>query len=432
MHTALSFTTPAAALRKAATERGDFIKNSLGVSIDETVAIETDFSFTSLALDHLFGGRFTHGANDLWPKARPHVQSIRFANELPQLRATAANHRIHSNTTWTADLHDIAFALQFDFLPAPIVVVVTQNLNPTRGGGFYEENRQLVLLRAVDLPALLDHTYRWTTSGKKRVQVFSGEDFYLDPNAYSWDDVLLDDNAQALVRKDFENFLARREWFAQRRVPWRRGYLLHGAPGNGKTSVVRAMASHPDIAAFSINLAQDDVYDITLSQLFSAASNHAPGLVILEEIDRLFAEGKKEDLNCTLSHLLNYLDGVGNQEGVIVVATANHPELLDQAILKRPGRFDRVVHFPAPTEALRLDYLARMCRKGVARTKLAAIAKRSERMSFAQLREIWLLGCQFAFDGNRDLSYRDLDDALIQVQSEQRGGHKRQPGFAVA
>jgi SpoVK/Ycf46/Vps4 family AAA+-type ATPase len=85
--------------------------------------------------------------------------------------------------------------------------------------------------------------------------------------------------------------------------------------------------------------------DNLLQKFFREAADDAPALVILEDIDRLFFGTREEKPNVSLQQLLNCLDGVGTQEGMVVVATANHPEVLDTAILRRPGRFDRVIEF---------------------------------------------------------------------------------------
>src|SRR5439155_24452893 len=83
-------------------------------------------------------------------------------------------------------------------------------------------------------------------------------------------------------------------------------------------------------------------------------SQHVPGKSCL----RAFPTERKRTRERTVSFqsLLNCLDGVGTQDGVIVVATANDPNCLDPAILKRPGRFDRVVHFRNPDAELRRQY----------------------------------------------------------------------------
>ena len=86
------------------------------------------------------------------------------------------------------------------------------------------------------------------------------------------------------------------------------------------------------------------------NECFRSLLRIAPSLIVLEDIDRAFPQVPSQlaPTKVSLSHLLNCLDGLGTQEGVVVVATANDPTTLDPAILQRPGRFDRVVEFPAP------------------------------------------------------------------------------------
>jgi SpoVK/Ycf46/Vps4 family AAA+-type ATPase len=82
--------------------------------------------------------------------------------------------------------------------------------------------------------------------------------------------------------------------------------------------------------------------------------------VLLEDLDRAFPNPGEMRSSISVQPLLNCLDGVATGEGIIVVATANEPAILDPAILRRPGRFDRVVHFPNPTPELRREYFRRM------------------------------------------------------------------------
>ena len=109
--------------------------------------------------------------------------------------------------------------------------------------------------------------------------------------------------------------------------------------------------------------------------------------------------------------MLNCLDGVGTQDGVIVVATANEPTCLDAAILKRPGRFDRVVQFRNPDAALRRLYYSRLSKVLLGPQFEIAIEK-TEGFSFAQLRETYILGAQSAFERGRDVSGEDVIEAI--------------------
>jgi ATP-dependent Zn protease len=93
-----------------------------------------------------------------------------------------------------------------------------------------------------------------------------------------------------------------------------------------------------------------------------------------------------ESTRITLQHLFNAMDGVGEREGVIVVATANDVSALDPALSQRPGRFDRVVSVGPPDMAMRLDYLKRLkVAPELSETELALLAEASDGFSFAHL-----------------------------------------------
>jgi ATP-dependent 26S proteasome regulatory subunit len=112
---------------------------------------------------------------------------------------------------------------------------------------------------------------------------------------------------------------------------------------------------------------------------------------------------------------LNCLDGVGTQNGIVVAATANDPTCLDPAILKRPGRFDRVVHYPNPDAALRREYYRRLSPALVGEEFEVAIEE-TEGFSFAQLRETYILGAQCAFEHGREVGMEDVIEAIA-IQS---------------
>jgi chaperone BCS1 len=142
---------------------------------------------------------------------------------------------------------------------------------------------------------------------------------------------------------DVRRFLEQRAWYIQRGVPYRRGYMLFGPPGTGKSSAVVAIASAlgMDIAVLNLNgLGLDDK---ELSELLAEVP--ANSLVLIEDIDCAFiarSAGEDKANKITFSGLLNAIDGVSAGEGRILFATTNHPERLDPALV-RPGRIDRKV-----------------------------------------------------------------------------------------
>jgi hypothetical protein len=230
---------------------------------------------------------------------------------------------------------------------------------------------------------------------------------------YDWDTVVMDATTRRMVRRDFELFFEREDWFRQHNLPYRRGYLLWGAPGNGKTATLRVMAAHPHIQPYALDLSDAEEKSIDVLRLFEQAAENAPSLVVLEDIDRAFpSEGKRtRERTVSFQTLLNCLDGLTSQDGVIVVATANDPICLDPAILKRPGRFDRVVQFRNPDADLRRQYYRRLSSTLDGEQFEIAIDK-TEGFSFAQLRETYILGAQSAFENGREVSVADVIEAV--------------------
>ena len=88
---------------------------------------------------------------------------------------------------------------------------------------------------------------------------------------YDWDAIVLDATVRRMVRSDFELFFQREDWFRQHNLPYRRGYLLWGAPGNGKTAVIRVMASHPHIQPYTLDLSDSEEKSADVLRLFEKA-----------------------------------------------------------------------------------------------------------------------------------------------------------------
>lgn len=150
---------------------------------------------------------------------------------------------------------------------------------------------------------------------------------------------------------DLGRFRASRERYRQLGVPYHRGYLLHGPPGTGKSSLVSALAAHFGLSLYAINLTELNDRSLKI------AMNDVPedSVILFEDIDCMRAgnrrtEGKSQPdkeggedgvdrFGVTLSGLLNVLDGFHAPENVVFVMTTNDAAALDPALL-RPGRID--------------------------------------------------------------------------------------------
>lgn len=137
---------------------------------------------------------------------------------------------------------------------------------------------------------------------------------------------------------DARTFLGREAWYGERGIPWRRGYLFHGPPGTGKTSLIRALVSELDLDLALVDLSQPSLDDSLLRELLARLP--AKAALVLEDVDSVVPGREDTDRKLSLSGLLNALDGLGASEGRLLFMTTNHPGRLDPALI-RPGRIDR-------------------------------------------------------------------------------------------
>ena len=173
----------------------------------------------------------------------------------------------------------------------------------------------------------------------------------LDPREWS-DPLFWTKELLKVFLDDVKDFLTSGEWYHKRGIPYRRGYLLYGPPGSGKTSFIQALAGELDYNICILNLSENNLTDDRLNHLM----NHIPNrsILLLEDVDAAF--NKREQSadqgytnGVTFSGLLNALDGVASAEECITFMTTNHPEKLDPALL-RPGRVDFKVLIDNATE----------------------------------------------------------------------------------
>ncbi|KAF2725094.1 hypothetical protein K431DRAFT_281570 [Polychaeton citri CBS 116435] len=169
-----------------------------------------------------------------------------------------------------------------------------------------------------------------------------------------FDSVVLEDGLADRILDDVQEFVDARTWYLDRGIPYRRGYLLHGPPGTGKTSFVQALAGKLDFNIAMLSLSQRGLHDDLLQHLLLKVPERT--LVLLEDADAAFTNRRQRDedgysgASVTYSGLLNALDGVASAEERIVFMTTNHIERLDPALI-RPGRVDMTVHLANATEA---------------------------------------------------------------------------------
>lgn len=239
----------------------------------------------------------------------------------------------------------------------------------------------------------------------------------------TWEHLVLPSNLLSGLREAIEGFFAHRQAFSALGFAWRRGILLIGPPGTGKTMVCKAAAAAlPDLPFLYVrDFQRDQEQDRdVIETIFERARKLAPCILAFEDIDGLVNE-----MNRTV--FLNELDGFQNNEGMLIIASSNHPGKIDEALLKRPSRFDRVFHLGLPGLAERREY----CRRVLAGSALAQrldtsldlddlvqrVAERSEGFTPAYLKEaLTSAALQRAQAGALVLDQHFADAVLAQVR----------------
>ena len=136
-----------------------------------------------------------------------------------------------------------------------------------------------------------------------------------------------------------QKFFVSKARYEELGIPWRRGYLLFGPPGTGKTSLVTALASDLKLNVCTFSLASPNITDERIGNLLASVPPRS--VILIEDIDSFFRQREKVDQGVKLSYsgFLNALDGVASHEGSVIFLTTNKPELLDEAAV-RSGRVD--------------------------------------------------------------------------------------------
>ncbi len=207
-----------------------------------------------------------------------------------------------------------------------------------------------------------------------------------------------------------------------------RGVLLVGPPGTGKTLLAKAVAGEAGVPFFSIS--GSDFVEMFVGvgasrvrDLFEQAKKEAPSIIFIDEIDAVGRQrgaglgGGHDEREQTLNQLLVEMDGFAANQGVIVIAATNRPDILDSALL-RPGRFDRQVVVDAPDLKARVEILKVHARNKplASNVDLSVIAKSTAGFTGADLanllNEAALLSARH---GKQVIEMPEIEDAMIKV-----------------
>ncbi len=259
--------------------------------------------------------------------------------------------------------------------------------------------------------------------GKSRARMMNPT----DKNKVTFDDVAgVDEEKEEL--EEIVEFLKNPKKFTDMGARIPKGVLLVGQPGTGKTLLAKAVAGEAGVPFFIIS--GSDFVEMFVGvgasrvrDLFDEAKKKAPCIVFIDEIDAVGRQrgaglgGGHDEREQTLNQLLVEMDGFSANEGVIVLAATNRPDVLDKALL-RPGRFDRQIVVSSPDVKAREQILEVHSRKKKLSidVDLKTIAKNTSGFSGADLENVLNEAALLAARRNlREIGMQEIEDAMVKV-----------------
>ncbi len=248
-----------------------------------------------------------------------------------------------------------------------------------------------------------------------------------DKNRVTFNDVAgVDEEKEEL--QEIVEFLKNPKKFTDMGARIPKGVLLVGHPGTGKTLLAKAVAGEAGVPFFIIS--GSDFVEMFVGvgasrvrDLFEEGKKSAPCIIFIDEIDAVGRQrgaglgGGHDEREQTLNQLLVEMDGFAANEGVIVLAATNRPDILDKALL-RPGRFDRQIVVSAPDVKAREEILEVHARKKIIGTDvdLKTIAKNTSGFSGADLENVLNEAALLAARRNKtEINMAEIEDAMVKV-----------------
>jgi hypothetical protein len=278
--------------------------------------------------------------------------------------------------------------------------------------------------------ALFSQVCRTTTEASGQVLVFARGEWKRDRDllnaikSSTLENLILSAATMRSLTADISDFFESEEIYLSLGVPWKRGVLLTGPPGNGKTHAIKSMVNclgKPCLYVRSLVPNRGTVHG-AIQSVFRRAREAAPCILVFEDLDSLI-----DDKNRSL--FLNELDGFASNGGVLTIATTNYPQKLDPALLNRPSRFDRKIKFDLPRRGERGRFLRMMLQgREISDEEFLVLAQETVGFSFAYLKELSLSGLMAWLRVRKEAR---VADSMLELVKTLKAQMKSEPPTAV-
>ncbi|KAJ0109109.1 ATPase [Diaporthe amygdali] len=252
------------------------------------------------------------------------------------------------------------------------------------------------------------------------------KDLYDSIRNASWDSVIMDPERKEAVIDDHMRFFNSRRDYEKLKVPWKRGLIFYGPPGNGKTISIKAMMNQlynlknpiPTLYVRSLQSYMGPEYSI--KTIYDKARSMSPCYLIFEDLDTIITDNVK-------SYFFNEVDGLKSNDGIFMIGSTNHLDRLDPGISQRPSRFDRKYLFDNPNKKERTMYCEFWQNKLKDNKEIefpdklcVAIAGITNDFSFAYMQEAFVAALLAIARGKEDKP-EELEDGWVDVLDSEDG-----------
>ena len=250
---------------------------------------------------------------------------------------------------------------------------------------------------------------------------FNGKLSFVQVEHQDWDDIVLDPVMKEQIRQNTIGFIANIHQWKKYGIPAKRGIILCGDPGTGKTMVCRALLSEAEGVTFIVTDSVCMANPRSIIELFSIARDLSPTIVIIEDIDMI---GMDRDIlsysTPPLLALLAMMDGITENQNIVTVGTTNSIEKLDKTLRERPARFDRIFILERPELGHRTQILNNQALTiPLSEEIVDYIAQKTDKYTPAQLNEIVYSMVISRVSTSEDASnfcVEDVDNVISQME----------------